>query len=162
VQVAGHDAGHPHLISESEAGHRICEARAIFRRAGLDRETIGFVPPAWLLSPGALLAVRNARFAFHEQLSGIVHRGGHARARRLIAFGSLSGFEARITALYGRWQARREPADLRFAIHPADLCRSVTTAAIRRTLTLLLDRLHPMNYTQYLSALAPTNSCAQC
>lgn len=150
------------LMPENDAGHRICEARAIFRRAGLEREAIGFVPPAWLLSPGALMAVRNARFAFHEQLSGIVHRDGHVRARRLIGFGSLSGFEARITALYGRWQARREPTDLRFAIHPADLDRSVTTAAIRRTLTLLLDRLHPMNYTQYLSALAPTNSCAQC
>jgi len=147
--------GEFYLASEADASQRISAAKAIFRRAGLERGATGFVPPAWLLSPGALKAVRDAGFGFHEQLGGIVQSGTDPRARKLIGFGSLSGVEASVTALYGRWQARRATTDLRLAIHPADMSRSVTAAAIRRALKLLRSRLHPMNYMDYLGAVAP-------
>jgi predicted deacetylase len=149
--------GEFYLMSEAEATQRISAARTIFRRAGLERGATGFVPPAWLLSPEALRAVRNAEFGFYEQLGGIVHRRAAPRARRLVGFGSLTGIEASATALHSRWQARRAATDLRFAIHPADLDRPVTTAAIRHALKRLLSRLHAMNYREYLGAVAATD-----
>jgi predicted deacetylase len=145
--------GEFYLLSEEEASERIAAARGIFRRAGLERGPTGFVPPAWLASEGARKAVRDAHFGFHELLGGIVHRGTGVHARRLIGFGSLTGIEAAATALYGRWQARREAADVRLAIHPGDMNRAVTTRAIRRALELLVNRLRPVNYDDYLATM---------
>jgi predicted deacetylase len=138
-----------YLCDGDECGRRLDAARAIFLRAGLDADVGGFVPPAWLLSPPALLAVERAHFPFYERLTGIVDRDG-LRARRLIGFGSLTAFEARLTAGYAHAQSFRAPADTRFAIHPADAERSISVSAIQASLRRLVERLEPMNYTDFL------------
>jgi hypothetical protein len=76
------------------------------------------------------------------------------KARRLIGFGSLSWPEARITAAFAHGQLLRTPADTRFAVHPADLERAASIAAIQRTLRRLLVHLAPMNYTDFLRDVA--------
>ena len=131
---------------------RLDASRAIFRRAGLDEALSGFVPPAWLLSKAAMLEVRQSGFAYYERFSGIVCRDV-VQARRLIGFGSLTAVEARATGAYGRLQAARPPADTRLAIHPADLARPATIAAIRTVLSRLRNRLRPLNYADYLLSL---------
>lgn len=137
------------VCDTADCERRLEAARAVFRRAGLEAEVRGFVPPAWLLSPEALLAVKRAGFTFYERLTGIVYRDV-IRARRLIGFGSLTGTEAHVTAGYARLQSRRPPADTRFAIHPADVERSSSVEAIRANLRRLLDNLEPMNYMDFL------------
>ena len=147
----GFARGHGELFLSDgvECGRRIDLARSIFRRAGLDRHVSGFVPPAWLISPDALRVVERAGFAFHERLSGIIHRGS-IRARRLIGFGSLNAVEASLTAGYAQVQSRRPAASTRFAIHPADLERQSSVIAIRSSLKRLLACLEPINYTDFL------------
>jgi uncharacterized protein len=133
----------------AECERRLEAARDVFRRAGLEGEVRGFVPPAWLLSPGALVAVKRAGFGFYERFAGIVY-GDLIRARRLIGFGSLTWAEAQVTQGYAHIQSRRPPTDTRFAIHPADVERSSTVEAIRTNLRRLLGSLEPMSYMEFL------------
>jgi predicted deacetylase len=141
------------LSDRNDFARRLEASRAIFRRAALEEALLGFVPPAWLLSKAALIEVRQSGFAFYERLSGIVCRDV-VWARRLIGFGSLTAIEARTTIAYGRWQSRRMPVDTRLAIHPADMARPSTVQAIRTILGTLRNRLHPLNYAEYLHGLA--------
>jgi predicted deacetylase len=128
------------------------ESRAIFRRAGLEAALWGFVPPAWLLSREASLAVQRGGFTFYERMGGIVYRDA-VRAHRLIGFASLTGPEARVTAAHAHWQSNRPAQDTRFAIHPADLERPSSVAAVRRALERLLDKLEPRNYADFLQSV---------
>jgi predicted deacetylase len=137
------------LCDAGECERRLEAARGVFRRAGLETALAGFVPPAWLLSPGALLAVRRAGLTFYERLDGIVHRDW-VSARRLIGFGSMNGLEAFLSAKYAWWQSHRVPIDTRFAIHPADLECPSSVRSIRLTLAHLLDGLEARNYADYL------------
>jgi predicted deacetylase len=137
------------LSDRNDFARRLEESRAIFRSAGLEEALKGFVPPAWLLSNAARAELSHAGFAFYERLSGIVCRDV-VQARRLIGFGSLTAFEARVTIAYGRWQSLRAPADTRLAIHPADMARTTTADAIRTIVGNLRRRLEPLNYAEYL------------
>jgi predicted deacetylase len=141
--------GELYLSDAADCERRLEAARAIICRAGLGGDVHGFVPPAWLLSPAASGVVRQAGFAFHERLCGIF-AGDVILAHRLIGFGSLSAFEARMTAAHAWLQSHRRPADTRLAIHPADVRRDDTVEAIRCTLRRLLPRLTPMNYMAFL------------
>jgi predicted deacetylase len=143
------DQGELFACDSAECERRLEAARDVFRRAGLESKVQGFVPPAWLLSPDALLAVKRAGFGFYELFTGIVY-GDFIRARRLIGFGSLTWAEARVTAGYAHFQSRRPPMDTRFAIHPADIERSSSVEAIRASLRRLLGNLEPMNYMDFL------------
>lgn len=133
----------------AECERRLAAAQDVFRRAGLEGDVRGFVPPAWLLSPDALAVIKAAGFGFHERLSGIV-RGEAIHARRLIGFGSLTKAEAHLTAAYAHFQSRRPPVDTRFAIHPADVERPSSVEAIRAGLRRLLGRMEPMSYWDFL------------
>lgn len=147
------DQGELFACNVAECERRLEAARDVFRRAGLESMVRGFVPPAWLLSPDALLAVKRARFSFYERFTGIVY-GDVIRARRLIGFGSLTWAEAQATAGYAHIQSRRPPKDTRFAIHPADVGRSSSVEAIRASLRRLLGNLEPMNYMDFLCRAA--------
>jgi uncharacterized protein len=137
------------VCDSAECDRRIEAARVVFRRAGLDGKVRGFVPPAWLLSPAAFLAVKGAGFGFYELFTGIVY-AGVVRARRLIGFGSLTWTEASATAGYACLQSHRSPADTRFAIHPADVERPSSVKAIRANLRRLRGNLQPVNYADFL------------
>jgi predicted deacetylase len=143
--------GELYLSDAADCERRLEAARAIICRAGLVGDVHGFVPPAWLLSPAASGVVRQAGFAFHERLCGIF-AGDVILAHRLIGFGSLSAFEARMTAAHAWLQSHRRPADTRLAIHPADVRRGDAVEAIRCTLRRLLPRLTPMNYMTFLQS----------
>ncbi|HET6145912.1 MAG TPA: DUF2334 domain-containing protein [Polyangia bacterium] len=137
----------------ADAERRLDQGRAIFRRAGLESALRGFVPPAWLLSPAALDVVRGAGFEFYELFGGIQHRGRRL-VPRVIGWGSLSGIEARATALYADLQSRLlTPADTRVAVHPADMRRPSQRRAITRVLKRVLARALPVSYDAYLAAV---------
>ena len=52
-------------LSQVEAAQRIADGRKIVEDA-IGREVAGFIAPAWLYSPGAIAAVRDAGFALAE------------------------------------------------------------------------------------------------
>lgn len=143
--------GELYLSDTVDCQRRLDAARATLNRAGLDGVTHGFVPPAWLLSPAAAAVVGGAGFAFHEGLSGI-RVGGTVRARRLIGFGSLGAIESGVTAVHAWLQSHRRAADTRLALHPVDLDRATSLAAIARTVRRLLPRTRPLNYLEFIGA----------
>jgi predicted deacetylase len=135
----------------ADAERRIEQGRAIFRRAGLEAALRGFIPPAWLLSRAALAVVRRAGFEFYELFDGIHHRGRRL-APRVIGWGSLSGIEARATAVYAALQSHLPAADTRVAVHPADMARPSQRRAVGRVLARLLNRTRAASYDDYLAA----------
>jgi predicted deacetylase len=76
------------------------------------------------------------------------------RARRLVGWGSLNALEACATRWWAVLQVRRIPADTRLAIHPADMTRPRTVAAIRAALRTLLARSTPKSYRAFLQSRA--------
>jgi hypothetical protein len=105
-----------------------------------------------LLSRAALQVVRGAGFEFYELFGGIQHRGRRL-VPRVIGWGSLSGVEARATALYADLQSRLPARDLRIAVHPADMRRPSQRRAITRVLKRVLAQARPLSYDDYLGAV---------
>lgn len=152
ARVFARDQGELAVCDEAEAARRLDAADEIFSRVNLP--LTGFVPPAWLLSRPAAAAVARRKFAFIEGFGGIRIEGRkRPLARRLIGWGSLSWFDALVTAAYAWLVARRRPADTRVAIHPPDLRHARTRRSLERTLRRLVDRLEPVSYSAYLAGL---------
>ena len=141
----------------ADAERRLSEGREILEAAGLPEATKCFVPPAWLLSPGARRAVDAVGFDWVELMGGIQTPDG-PRARRLIGWGSLSAIEAAATIAFAALQRRRAPADTRLAVHPADMRRPAVRRSINRTARHLRDRLTPLGYHEYLATKRPEAS----
>ena len=142
--------GEFHASSAEEANRRLDEGTAILRRAGLERATRSFVPPAWLLSPAARAVVAERGFDFYELFNGIIC-DGNRYARRVIGWGSLNPVEAIATSIYADLQSLGSSADVRVAIHPADMRLPRQKRAIRRALVRLQSRMRPQSYTTYLA-----------
>ena len=141
--------GEFHASDTAEAHRMLDEGAAILRRAGLERASRSFVPPAWLLSPAARAVVAERGFDFYERFNGIIHHGNRY-ARRVIGWGSLSAIEAFATSIYADLQSATSNVDVRVAIHPADMRRPRQKRAIGRAVARLLSRMHPQSYTTYL------------
>ncbi|CAN5559170.1 hypothetical protein BH11MYX1_BH11MYX1_12780 [soil metagenome] len=128
-------------------------AEDIFRRAGLADRITGFVPPAWMLSRAARVALGSRGYAFHETFRGI-EVGDRVTARRLIGWGSMTGVEAIATSLWARIQTARTAVDTRLAVHPPDVARPITRRSLVRTTRRLLASHEPASYGDHLQALA--------
>jgi predicted deacetylase len=135
-----------------ETKQRIDQGKAILVRAGLPSATASFVPPAWLLSREARQVVLAGGFDCHEEIGGIISsRGRHAG--RLVGWGSINAVEACATRWWSALQIRRGRADTRLAVHPADMTRPRTVAAIRAALSTLIAHSTPKNYRAFLQSL---------
>lgn len=140
-------------LGAAETKRRLEQGKAILVRAGLATATTSFVPPAWLLSPEARAVVLAEKFDCHESIGGIVTaRGLHAK--RLVGWGSLNLLEACATRWWAALQLRRNPADTRLAIHPADMNRTKTVEAIHAALRTLLARSSPQSYRAFLRSIS--------
>lgn len=152
AHVFARGQGELFTCGEADTARRLDAGSEILARAGLASATRAFVPPAWLLSPAARRVVAARDFEFYEVFGGIVFRGRRL-ARRVIGWGSLSGLEAAVTAVYADLQSARSNADTRLAVHPADMARAGQRRAIRRVISRLLPRMRPQSYTAYLADL---------
>jgi predicted deacetylase len=158
AHVFARGQGELYKSDAADAQRRLDEGAALLRRAGLEDATRAFVPPAWQLSRAAREVVERAGFEFYEVFGGIVpgagRRAAPPRARRLIGWGSLNPIEATATAIWATAQSLRPLADLRLAIHPADMRRPGQVRAVRRVLERLLPRMRALSYRAYLQAQA--------
>jgi predicted deacetylase len=146
--------GELYPVTADEAERRLSRGREILTLAGLPEAARCLVPPAWLLSSGARKAVDTLGFEWIELLDGIHTPHGVRAGRRLIGWGSLNAIEAVATTAFAALQRRRSPADLRMAVHPADMYRPVVRRSIAKTLRRLRDRWVPLGYREYLSRRA--------
>jgi predicted deacetylase len=136
--------------SAEETQRKLDAGREILLRAGFEKATHAFIPPAWLLSSAGREVVRRAGFDYYEEMSGIFHGDG-PQGRRLVGWGSLTAFEAQVTSFWSALQIKRRPADTRLAIHPADMARPVVVKAIRQAITRLREGCTPRNYREFLA-----------
>ncbi len=126
---------------------RIVRGCARLQALGLD--PIGFVPPAWLAREAGHRAAGGAGLAFSED-DGAIHLYPSGRrlpspvvrwsARtRIRAWGSIAVARA-------RWALQGRAPLPRIALHPQDLGRSVTAAALGPTLDRWLAHHRPTSY----------------
>jgi uncharacterized protein len=111
-------------LSAAEAGSRIAEGRRIVEDA-IGRPVAGFIAPAWLYSPGALDAVREAGFALAEDHMKVWQpASGRVVARGpVITWASRSPGRIRSSLMVAA-AARVLPQALptaRIAVHPGDV-----------------------------------------
>jgi predicted deacetylase len=105
-----------------EARERVLEGLAAFGRIGLCPR--GFVPPGWLLSHGALNALRATGFEYTTTHFTVLPLDGRRRIRSFALSqrpgGPSSGVAATVTRSIGFVQ-RRVSTVVRIALHPDDL-----------------------------------------
>lgn len=105
-----------------EARKRVVEGLAAFARVGLRPR--GFVPPGWLLSSGALEALRSTGFEYTTTHRSVFSLDGERMVRSLAISqrpgGAATTIAAYATQTLGLFQ-RRLSSVVRVALHPADL-----------------------------------------
>jgi uncharacterized protein len=123
-RVVARGAGEFAALGELEAMSRLIAGRAVL--TGLGLPVVGFTPPGWLQSPGALVALRRLGFRFTTSHLGVrdLRTGAMRRAlalsHRAAGWGETSAARL-IAALARRSAARGWP--VRIALHPDDLDR---------------------------------------
>ena len=141
-------------LSATEAGARIADGRKIIEDA-IGRPVAGFIAPAWLYSPGALDAVRDAGFALAEdhikvwqpETGKVVARGpvitwasrspGRIRSSLMVAAAARTLRQALPTA--------------RIAVHPGDVTVPALLTSIDRTFARFAATHTPSRYADLIA-----------
>lgn len=108
-------------LSQAEAQARLREGRAWARALGLPM--LGFVAPAWLMSPGTLLAATDAGFGHTCTLTEVIALPqGQALAAPSLVFSTRAAWRRGLSLLWNRWLAHRsrDARLLRLELHPHD------------------------------------------
>ncbi len=140
-------------LDHAEAAARIGRGLEVMARCGLS--PVGFVPPAWLASPSARDAARDAGLSLFEDERRIFWlREGRAAVAPAVRWSARSRWRADVSALVAeaRWVTQRHAPLVRLALHPTDL----DDALVRRSLERALDRwLAARSGDGYGALLAP-------
>ena len=108
-------------LDYEEAFRRIKTAREEFRAAGLKPR--GFVAPAWLLSPEAERAARDAEMEYTTRLRALIDlRSGEKFAARSIVYSVRNGWRRTTSLVWNAALGRvlKHHSLFRISIHPAD------------------------------------------
>lgn len=138
----------------AEARTRIDRGLTLLRANGLD--PVGFVPPAWLMTPDTIEACRAAGLGFTED-DGAVHLLGAGAERLPSPVVRWSGrAPLRAWASVGiarlRWRLQRRAACVRIAFHPSDLDHPATARSAGRELARWLTQGKPSRYAELRGA----------
>ncbi len=141
-------------LSATDATARIVAGRQLVEDV-IGRPVAGFIAPAWLYSPGARAAVRDAGFALAEDHLKVWHpASGRVLARGpVITWASRSPGRIR-SSLAVAAVARRFPLALstaRIAVHPGDVGVAALLASIDATLARFVTTHRPARYADLLA-----------
>lgn len=146
------DEGEFYDIDKDAARALIDQARADFRVAGLEPE--GFIAPAWLLSPEAEEALREADVQYTTRLGHVrdLHSGRTHESQSLV-WSVRSAWRRQVSLL---WNAAlyRSLADnvlLRVAIHPVDIAHPKVWRQIRLCVAHALITRLPFTYERWIA-----------
>jgi len=121
TQIYTQGEGEFYDLDYAEAFRRVADAREQFVAAGLTPR--GFVAPAWLLSPGAERAARDAQLEYTTRLRTVVDlRSGEKFAARSIVYSVRNSWRRATSLLWNAALSRileNNPL-LRVSVHPAD------------------------------------------
>lgn len=167
-------------LPEIEARARLVRGREWFRRHGWP--LAGFVPPAWLLSPGAARAVRALGFryttslgAFHVLAADVTSQTGSgstpevrsASSREKIVprditvrapcltWSARSGARRRLSLAWNDTLARvaHRASVVRIALHPRDVLHEEIVAQAQRLIVTLASARRPMTKAAFAEAV---------
>jgi uncharacterized protein len=141
-------------LSAGDASARIADGRKIVEDA-IGRTVAGFIAPAWLYSPGALDAVRDAGFALAEDHMKVWQpQSGKVVARGpVITWASRSPGRIRSSLMVAA-AARLLPQALptaRIAVHPGDVTVPALLASIDATFARFAATHKPSRYADLLA-----------
>ena len=141
-------------LSVADAAARIADGRKIVEDA-IGRPVAGFIAPAWLYSPGALDAVRDAGFALAEDHMKVWEpMSGRTVARGpVITWASRSPARIRSSLMVAA-AARLVPQALptaRIAVHPGDVTVPALLASIDATFSRFAATHRPSRYADLLA-----------
>jgi hypothetical protein len=123
-----------------------------FREIGLRPE--GFIAPAWLLSPGAEQALKEAGLQYTTRLRHVhdLHTG-RAYGSQSLVWSSRSGWRRALSVPWNRALFRRLADNplMRIAIHPGDVRHSRVWRAIGRCISEALESRLPFTYERWIA-----------
>lgn len=142
-------------LSRDEAARRMADGKALVEDI-IGRPTAGFVAPAWLYGPGALVALAESGFALAEDHMKVWRpASGEVVAKGpVITWASRSGprtASSLLAAALGR--TFLGPLEtVRVAVHPGDVTKPSIIASIDKTLAALAAKRTPGRYADLLAA----------
>ena len=148
------DEGEFYDLDVTAAGALLSKARDDFAQIGV--EPAGFIAPAWLLSRGALEALREGAWTYTTRLTTIVdlQTGREYRSQSLVW--SVRSAWRRITSLAWNavlFRALRNIEVLRISIHPVDVRHPAIWREIRRLVQEALEDREPLSYREWVSRI---------
>ena len=136
VRAAGRTDGEGECLTLAPEELHALVARGAARLRALGLEPVGFVPPAWLMRPGAEVAVGQAGLGWTED-DGAIHRfpGGRLDSP-VVRWSARTPWRAwgSVAVAAGRWHLQRSAPVMRIALHPNDLSHPATAASVERAL----------------------------
>jgi predicted deacetylase len=123
------------LTLEPDALRQLVE-RGVARLRTVGLEPCGFIPPAWLLRPGAEVAVGQAGLAFTEDAVAIHRFPGGRIPSPVVRWSARTPMRAwgSVVVAAARWRLQRTVPVMRLALHPRDLSHPAVAASLTRAL----------------------------
>jgi uncharacterized protein len=140
-------------LSAAEASDRLQSGLADL--AFLPRKVVGFIAPAWLLSAGSEIAVRQLGFRYTTQLScvQIFGRSGQVRSRSLV-WSTRANWRALTSLAWNRGLAiaAAQAPLVRIAIHPPDLRHPAVWRQIRQLVAGMSRGRECISYEKFVES----------
>ena len=148
LRAAGRTEGEGECLTMTPAELRALVERGVARLAALDLVPTGFVPPAWLLRPGAAAAVGEAGLRWTEDARNVHRFPGGPLASPAVRWSARSPVRAwgSVLVAAARWRLQRTAPVLRVALHPRDLSHPATAASLERELRRWVRARTPRRY----------------
>ena len=146
-------------LSRVEAAERIDRGREIMAR--LHWPVQGFVPPAWLASPGTFTALQDSGLRYFSTHTALVALPTGARTFAPCLTASPRSAWRRIASRFWLGAAANATANaalVRVGLHPADACHGQLMTSWRNVLQHLLARRAALTKSQALDHFAHTGS----
>jgi predicted deacetylase len=132
----GRTDGEGECLTLDEAALGALVRRGVARLTALGLAPHGFIPPAWLMRPGAERAVAAAGLRFTEDEGGVWCFPGGRIASPVVRWSARTPVRAwgSVVVAAARWRLQRGAPVVRVALHPRDLSHPAVAASLRRAL----------------------------
>lgn len=138
-------------IDHATAAAAVIRAREEFQKLGLN--PVGFIAPAWLLSPEAERALAEAGFDYTTRLGSVLDlKTGNAHLSQSMVYSVRNAWRRGVSRLWNASLYRRLRGNplLRIGIHPPDLRHPEIWTQIRKFTALALAERQPGTYESWL------------
>jgi predicted deacetylase len=125
--------------------------RGLSRLRHLGFSPLGFVPPAWLMRPGARAGAYEGGAAFVEDEAAIRFADGRQVRAPVVRWSARTPVRAQLSVLVAnwRWRVQRGEATMRLALHPGDARHPAVLQSVRDALVQWTSRGDVATYRSF-------------